>query len=123
MTECSKWTVRRDYADEKRFKRYAKKHYAEVVSCTANLVRLEKFLNQGGTLQKALSFGFFGTEGEDVYRIGQTKIVNAKETRLYIYAKITGPEIQLLTIGDKSSQQDDIKTCKDIVRRLRETTI
>lgn len=118
MSENILWIVKRDYADENRFKKYAKKHRAEVVSCTENLVRLERFLNKGGTLQQALSFGFFGSEGENVYRIGQTRIVNAKETRLYIYAKITGPEIQLLTIGDKSTQQDDIKKCKAAARSI-----
>ena len=76
-------------------------------------------MNSSGTLQQALNFGFFGSEGEDVYRIGQTKVVGAKETRLYIYAKITGPEIQVLTIGDKSSQQADIRKCKEIVRSLK----
>ena len=119
MGECSQWVVKRDYADENRFKRYDKKHHAEVCSCAANLVRLEVFLNGGGTLQQALNFGFFGSEGEDVYRIGQTKVVGAKETRLYIYAKITGPEIQVLTVGDKSSQQADIRKCKEIVRSLK----
>ncbi len=122
MAECVKWVVKRDYADENRIKKYDKKHHAEVVSCSANLVRLESFLNSGGTLRQALNFGFFRSEGEDVYRIGQTKIVSAKETRLYIYARITGPEIQVLTIGDKSSQQTDIRKCKEIVRSLKNNT-
>ena len=114
-----RWQVKRDYAEEKKFKKYAKKHIEEVVSCTANLQKLEVFLNNGGTLQQALGFGYFGTEGEDIYRIGQTGIENAKETRLYIYARITGPDIQVITIGDKSTQQADIRRCKLLVRKLK----
>jgi len=112
MEEKITWVVKHDYADKNRFKKYSKKHRNEVVSCTRNLAHLEKFLNDGGTLQQAMTFGYFGSEGNDVYRIGQTGLRSAKETRLYIYAKITGPEIQVLTIGDKDTQQDDIKNCK-----------
>ena len=118
-TQRVKWQIRRDYAQKNRFKKYAKKHNEEVVSCTANLQKLEAFLNDGGTLQQALGFGYFGTEGEDIYRIGQTGIENAQETRLYIYAQITGPDIQVITIGDKSTQQADIRHCKLLVRKLK----
>lgn len=113
MDEKIEWVVKHDYADKNRFKRYDKKHHNEVVSCTTNLERLERFLNSGGTLQQAMTFGYFGSEGNDVYRIGQTGIRSAKETRLYIYAKITGPEIQVLTIGDKDTQEDDVNNCKE----------
>ena len=112
MDEKIKWVVKSDYADKNRFKKYGKKHHDEVVSCTENLERLEKFLNNGGTLQQAMTFGYFGSEGHDVYRIGQTGLKSAKETRLYIYAKIVGSEIQVLTIGDKDTQKEDIKNCK-----------
>lgn len=112
MSEKIAWVVRRDLADEKRFKKYAKKHRAEVVSCAENLEHLERFLNNGGMLQQAMTFGYFGSEGNDVYRIGQTRVRSARETRLYIYARIVGPEIQVLTIGDKSTQEEDIKSCK-----------
>ena len=112
MDEKTMWIIRSDYADKNRFKRYNKKHRNEVRSCTENLEHLTKFLNDGGTLQQAMTFGFFGSEGNDVYRIGQTKVKGARETRLYIYARIIGPDIQVLTIGDKSTQKEDVKNCK-----------
>lgn len=112
MDEKITWVVRSDYSDKNRFKKYNKKHRNEVLSCTENLEHLTKFLNDGGTLQQALTFGYFGPEGNDVYRIGQTKVKGARETRLYIYARILGPEIQVLTIGDKSTQKEDVKNCK-----------
>ena len=115
------WTVKRDFIVESRFKKYAKKkHRAELVSCLANLENLAIFLNHGGTLQQALGFGYFGSEGNDIYRIGQTGIENAKETRLYIYARITGPDIQMITIGDKQTQQEDIKLCKALTKNLKQ---
>ena len=116
------WVVRSDYADKNRFKKYAKKHHAEVVSCFANLERLRNFLNNGGTLQQAMTFGYFGREGCDVYRIGQTGLKSAKETRLYIYAKIIGPEIQVLTIGDKDTQKEDVNNCKATAKILSSKT-
>ena len=54
---------------------------------------------------------FSASEGMDVYRIGQTGIPHAHEPRLYIYAEIKGEEIQLLTIGDKKTQPQDIAKC------------
>ncbi len=117
--ETIRWCIKKEYAEENRFKKYAKKHMQELASCTANLQKLEDFLNGGGTLQQALGFGFFGSEGEDLYRIGQTGIRNAKETRLYVYARITGPDIQVITVGDKSTQQSDIQRCKLLVRKLK----
>lgn len=116
----SPWMVKRDYAEEARFKRYAKKHGDEVAACFANLLKLRDSLNAGLTIAQALTFGFFGSEGEDVYRIGQTRVKHAKETRLYVYAKISGPDIQVLTIGDKDTQQEDIRRCHQIVRACRE---
>ena len=112
MDEKIVWVVKHDYADKNRFKKYGKKHHNEVVSCATNLQHLEWFLNTGKTLQQAMTLGYFGKEGKDVYRIGQTGIRSAKETRLYIYARITGPEIQVLTIGDKDTQKEDVKNCK-----------
>ena len=118
MNEKAEWVVKNDYADKNRFKKYMKKHHDEVASCATNLERLQQFLNNGGTLQQAMTFGYFGSEGNDVYRIGQTCLKSARETRLYIYAKIAGPEIQVLTIGDKSTQKEDIKNCKAKVKIL-----
>ena len=114
------WKLKRDFADEKRFVRYARKHRAEYLACFANLERLQAALNAGFTLQHC-TFGFFSGEGMDVYRIGQTGVPHAHETRLYIYAEIVGKEIQLLTIGDKKSQKHDINLCHTRVQEIRKT--
>ena len=94
------WELKRDFADERRFAQYAKQHRAEYLACFANLERLLAALNGGLTLQQC-TFGFFGSEKMDVYRIGQAGVPHAHETRLYIYAEIVGDAIQILTIGEQ----------------------
>jgi len=110
--------VKRDYSNESRLARYSRKHPAETAVCFRNLGRLLSALDSGLTLQQC-TFGFFGSEGHDVYRIAQTGIANAHETRLYIYVKITQKEVQLLTIGDKQSQADDIRWCHSTVSAIQ----
>ena len=112
------WTLSRQYAQANRFKQYEKKHPDEFVSCFNNLDRLLTALN-GGLVLRQCTFGFLGNEGMDVYRIGQSGVRSAHETRLYIYAEITGTEIHLLTIGDKRTQQSDINWCHSKAREIR----
>lgn len=120
MAPQETWLVKRDYADESRFKRYGKKHRNEMVACFANLQRLQRALDNGLTLQQVVGgFGFLSSESEDVYRIAQSGVAHAKETRLYVYIKVSGYDIQVLTIGDKSSQSKDINWCKSLVRNLK----
>ena len=110
--------VKRDFSNESKLTRYSKKHPAETASCFRNLGRLLAAVDEGLSLQQC-SFGFFRSEGHDVYRIAQTGIANAHETRLYIYVKITKNDVQLLTIGDKDSQASDIEWCHSIARKIQ----
>lgn len=120
MKSQEMWIVKHDYADESKFKRYSKKHRNETVACFANLQRLRDALCNGLTLQQAVGgLGFIKSENEDVYRIAQSGVAHTKETRLYVYIKVSGYDIQVLTIGDKSSQSKDIRWCKSIVRDLK----
>lgn len=114
------WTPSQDYADRNQIKHFSNRHQREVASCLKNLERVCEFLNNGGTLKDAeAGFGFMGTEGGDIYRIAQTGVPHAKETRLYIYALLTGGNIYVLTIGDKDSQQADLRRCREIVKRIK----
>ena len=103
------WTVSHDHADGNRLKRYSRKHPRGVASCFTNLAFLAEQLN-GGI--------FFSTEGGNVFRIAQTSIRAAKETRLYIYAVAVRSVLYTLTIGDKDSQQADLRRCREIAASI-----
>lgn len=113
------WSYGSEHFDKNRLKKYTKKHVAEVASCMSNLKRVIDLLNEGLTIEDICKLSFFGSEGEDVYRIGQSAVKHAKETRLYIYVRIEGERIELLKIGGKKTQPDDINACKSIVRSLK----
>ncbi len=109
------WSYGAEHFDKNRLKRYTKKHAAEVASCMVNLQRAIDLLNEGLTIEEICRLSYFGSEGEDVYRIGQSAVKQAKETRLYIYVRIEGERFELLTIGGKETQRNDINACKAIV--------
>ena len=112
------WIESYEYADANRMKRYAKRHRREYVSCLANLADVIMALNNGA-LVTAIPFGFFRSEHEDVYRIGQTNVKHPHETRLYVYACVIRTTIYILTVGDKSTQQLDINACHAKARELK----
>jgi hypothetical protein len=117
------WTPNHEYAEKGKLKKYAKKHQREVAACLANLETLCETLNMGLTLQQAeTGLGFFSSEGGDLYRIAQSGVPSAKETRLYVYALVTGGNVYVLSIGGKDTQQNDIRHCRDIIRRIRAAT-
>ena len=114
------WEIDSQHAVKSAFKKYARKHRAEYASCFENLDRVVEILAKGhawGSFQ----VGFLRSEGDGIYRIGQTGVPHARETRLYIYAVVEQQRILLLTIGDKDSQQDDLRQAKAIVQTIRGT--
>lgn len=117
------WTTNDEYAEQGKFKKYAKKHRREVASCFNNLDWLCQQLNAGLTLQQSeAGIGFFSSEGGDLYRIAQSGVPYAKETRLYIHALVSGGNVYVLTIGGKETQQADIARCHEIIGRIRAAT-
>ena len=113
------WTASHEHADKNTVKKYARKHKREYLACLKNLEDLIIFLNSGFSLQQAESgLGFFSTEGGDIYRIAQTGVPHAKETRLYVYAVVHGEIVHVLTIGDKDTQKRDLLRCREIARNI-----
>lgn len=103
-------------------RRYEKKHRRECASCFANLLTVRDGLNMGMSIQQMMRCSrFLRSEGEDVYRIGQTGVVGAKESRLYVYVRIANERIYTLLVGDKDSQRRDVNTCHQIVRNFKKT--
>lgn len=73
----------------------------ELAACFSNLDHIVALLNRYKNIG-AFQVGFFRSEGENVYRIGQTGVKHAVETRLYVYVYTTGHTVYILTIGDKT---------------------
>lgn len=114
------WTTQQDYAERNQMKHYAKKHRREFLSCFANLKELCKVLNGGITIQQAeAGLGFFSSEGGDVYRIAQSGVAHAKETRLYVLVALVGTCVYVLTIGDKDTQKRDLHRCREIAANIK----
>ena len=119
MTDtATNWSENRDLAERSRFKDYYKKHPREYASCFVNLGLVIDLLNRHGGV-KGFQVSFFRSEGKNVYRIGQTGVKHAQETRLYVHVDEAIRCIRILTIGDKSSQADDIRRCHEVARNLK----
>ena len=112
------WTVSDGWAERSRFKEYDRKHPREYAACFSNLGQLVALLRRFGGI-KGFQVGFVRSEGEGVYRIGQTGVKHARETRLYIHVDDVARMLHVLTIGDKDSQSDDIRRCHALARKLR----
>ena len=77
------WDINDGLAEKNRFKAFSKKHPLELAACFANLDHIVALLNRHEYVG-AFQVGFFRSEGENVYRIGQTGVKHAIETRLYV---------------------------------------
>jgi len=106
----SNWCIVDDDAERSRFKEYNRKHPREYAACFTNLAQLVQLLQQFGNI-KGFQVGFLRSEGQDIYRIGQTGVKHAHETRLYVHIGEKAQVVNLLTIGDKNTQSDDIRRC------------
>ncbi len=118
--EIPEWPVEISYASTGKFKHFAKKNAAENTSLFANLEKIMRLLRAGHKIG-GFSIGFFRSEGEEVYRIGQTSVRAAKESRLYVYPD-ERKTMYILTIGNKGTQQDDINEAKRIVKQIKSQT-
>jgi len=118
--EQSDWQINTAHASPGRFKKFAGKHAREYASLFANLDKIMGLLAAG---QKPGSFqvGFFRSEREGVYRIGQTGVPSAKESRLYVYPDEQNRIMYVLNIGTKEGQAEDINEAHRTARSLKPT--
>jgi hypothetical protein len=113
------WTIDGALASDSEFKRFRKNHEPELVSCFSNLQKIIDFLNGGRRLiNLANNPKFFKPEGKGIFRIGQTGLVNGKETRLYVYPLEERRIVFILGIGTKETQRTDIASAKSKVKRI-----
>jgi hypothetical protein len=116
------WKILKTEEFERRRKWYAKKKKNELDSVLNNLDILLSSLNQGRKLRPFV-YGFTHPEPGGVIAViqkgGGRRLA---ETRLYLYAVVENKTLWLLTIGDKSSQGDDVKDCERWAKEIRDTT-
>ena len=95
MSNGNGWAVSKDFAEKSRLKAFFKKHPQEFGVCFESLSRMMQALidfEQPGAFQ----LGFFRSEGNNVWRIGQTGIGHVHETRLYVYLFVRGKTVYVL---------------------------
>lgn len=89
----------------------------------ANLKSLENILNYGKRINE-IKFGWLHKETRGILAITEKgghqeiKLSKIKAGRLYIYPDEEKKILYLLTIGDKNSQENDIKECVSLLNKL-----
>ena len=113
-----KWNIDNSFASKSKFKKVAKRHTAEFDACMGNLDKVRNQLLTGAKLG-SFKLGFFRSEGDDLYRVGQTGVSSAKELRLYVYFyQSECGVIYPITIVTKETQQADIKEAKKTIKGI-----
>ena len=112
------WQIENAYASPGKFRRFAGKHPCEFDSLFANLEKIMRLLRTGNKVG-SFRINFFRSEGEDVYRIGQTGVAGAKESRLYVLPIEQNRTMYVLTVGDKDSQERDVWEAKSIAKTIK----
>ena len=117
MTE---WHIEPTDAYERAHKHYEKKQPQELKAVLDKLDRFFKTVAHGVHPQ-FVTAGYIHNEGKGVKAIDQRGGVkgNLRQTRLYVYPDVDAKVLYLITIGDKSSQKNDIKLSADFVVQLK----
>jgi hypothetical protein len=118
MQTDTEWQIDNARANRKRFEKYSKNHPREYDSLFANLEKVMRLLRTGHKIG-SFQIGFFRSESDGLFRIGQTGVPGAKESRLYVYPEQEKHLMHVLNIGDKDSQSADINAAKDLIRQIR----
>ncbi len=117
MSPCS------DYANA--IKVFTKKWPHEMRAVANNLRTLMQSLDRGANPEQVKSLGFVhGNYALGILSIDETgheKGSKPKSIRLYIFPCETEKSVYVMLLGDKSSQHNDVKLCKDFVSKKLST--
>ena len=116
------WTLEPTDEYARRFRKYEKdkKRRRELAAVLHNLDRYVAALNAGVKPLQLLGAGFVHDERQGVVAMGEEgggKGLAA--TRLYVYPDTESQVLHLLSLGDKNTQAEDVKTCHRFVAQLR----
>lgn len=85
-----------------------KKHGAELDECLEHLEYYYDSIEQGqNPLQ--VEGSFVRGEGKGLVALSNSSGKHQLATRLYVYAHVVGKTLHVISVGDKSSQKQDIK--------------
>ena len=112
------WYIEHGEAIRSGFRKVGKNHPEEYDSCFANLTKILAILRNGKKVGE-FKVGFFRTEGNGLYRIGQSGVKDSKEVRLYVYPDEESEIIYVLAMGTKETQKNDIKEVKKKIKKLK----
>lgn len=112
------WGIEPTAEYEKRFNRWKDKHRRELAAMAANLRTVQLALQNGAKVEH-IRFGFVHPEAKGVIAVDQKGGgAGLKQCRLYVYIDKDTKTIHAITIGDKSTQRDDVKFSKEFVESL-----
>jgi hypothetical protein len=113
------WEIDTSLATKSTFRQFQKRHQREYASCFNNLDKIKRLLEAGTRLQEMQhSPSFFRHEGDGIFRIGQSGLTGAKESRLYVYITYSAKVIYIIGIGTKESQKADLALAKRAIRGI-----
>jgi len=99
-------------------KRYRKKHARELKAVLDNLETYLQALREG-TNPLQIKAGFLHHEPQGVVAIDQKGGGKSlAQTRLYVCADVDTETLYLIALGDKNTQADDIKKCREFASSL-----
>ncbi|HEY3965717.1 MAG TPA: hypothetical protein VGM05_14260 [Planctomycetaceae bacterium] len=110
----------------KRLDRFKKKWAHEMTNVFDNLDTVVEALNAGTKAEQLKQLGFVHSEPFGVLAIDQRgpgKGSKLKQFRLYVFPEEDAEQLHLITLGDKDSQQDDIKQAKSFAQGLLQKKI
>ena len=113
------WDLVKEDEFSKRTKKIVKKHRTEVRNCVDNLAAYFADLKSGLLPQQIIRGYVHNDYPKGIKSLDQKGPgVTNKEIRLYIYPDEENEDLIAITIGDKDSQSNDVKTCVDYVETL-----
>ena len=112
------WKMVRTNLFDRRFDEYQKKHKHQLRAVLENLERYSVYL-EAAPFARLISANFIHPEGAGLVALTE-KGHKPKQppTRLYVYPQQNSKTLYLITIGDKRTQKDDIKDCRQFVDSL-----
>jgi hypothetical protein len=116
------WQIQPTTQWEREQKYYEKKHPNELAAVLRNLHRYVNQLNIAPNARSVMA-GYIHPEPKGVVAIDQKGGgSNLQQTRLYIFPDEATNMLYIITIGNKNTQSDDIRCCKQFVDNLRIST-